>query len=108
MPARRSRDTSGEGWGGVCCFSGKAIYDTNIIYHGEEIKCMVDVGDTQLRRSWNELSKEEKRSRAALIREAIDDFLAKRRSKHEGDAFGLWGKRKVDGLAYQEKARSEW
>ena len=48
--------------------------------------------------------KEEKRSRAALIREAIDDFLAKRRSKHEGDAFGLWGKRKVDGLAYQEKA----
>jgi len=44
----------------------------------------------------------------ALIREAIDDFLAKRRSKHEGDAFGLWGKRKVDGLVYQERVRSEW
>ena len=54
------------------------------------------------------LAKKEKRSRAALIRQAIDDYLAKRRSKKEGDAFGLWGKRKVDGLAYQEKVRSEW
>ena len=71
------------------------------------MRTLVDVGDTQLQ-ELDELSKEEKRSRAALIREAIDDFLAKRRSKHEGDVFGLWGKRKVDGLAYQEKVRSEW
>lgn len=68
---------------------------------------MVDVGDSQLQ-ELDELSKEEKRSRAALIREAIDDFLAKRRSKHEGDAFGLWGNRKVDGLVYQERLRGEW
>jgi hypothetical protein len=53
------------------------------------------------------LSKKEKRSRAALIRQAIDDYLAKRRDIQEGDAFGLWGKRKVDGLAYQEKMRGE-
>ncbi len=71
------------------------------------MRTLVDVGDTQLQ-ELDELSKEEKRSRAALIREAIDDFLAKRRSKHEGDAFGLWGKRKVDGLVYQERVRSEW
>ena len=71
------------------------------------MRTLVDVGDSQLQ-ELDELSKEEKRSRAALIREAIDDFLAKRRSKHEGDAFGLWGKRKVDGLVYQERVRSEW
>ena len=71
------------------------------------MRAWVDIGDTQLR-ELDELSKAEKRSRAALIREAIDDFLAKRRSKHQGDAFGLWGKRKVDGLVYQEKVRSEW
>ena len=71
------------------------------------MRTLVDVGDTQLQ-ELDELSKAEKRSRAALIREAIDDFLAKRRSQHEGEAFGLWGKRKVDGLAYQEKVRSEW
>jgi predicted transcriptional regulator len=71
------------------------------------MRTLVDLGDTQIQ-ELDELSKEEKRSRAALIREAIDDYLAKRRSKHEGDAFGLWGKRKVDGLVYQEKVRSEW
>ena len=71
------------------------------------MRILIDVGDSQLH-ELDELSKQEKRSRAALIREAIDDFLAKRRSKHEGDAFGLWGKRKVDGLVYQERVRSEW
>jgi predicted transcriptional regulator len=83
------------------------IYRRDIIYHGETMRTLVDVGDTQLK-ELDELSKEEKRSRAALIREAIDDFLAKRRSKHQGDAFGLWGKRKVDGVAYQERVRNEW
>jgi metal-responsive CopG/Arc/MetJ family transcriptional regulator len=68
---------------------------------------LVDLDDTQLQ-ELDQLSKQEKRSRAALIREAIDDFLAKRRRKHQGDAFGLWGKRTVDGLVYQERARREW
>ncbi|HEY3790967.1 MAG TPA: ribbon-helix-helix protein, CopG family [Bradyrhizobium sp.] len=71
------------------------------------MRTLVDVGGAQLQ-ELDELSRQEKRSRAALIREAIDDFLAKRRSKHQGDPFGLWGTRKVDGLAYQEKVRSEW
>jgi metal-responsive CopG/Arc/MetJ family transcriptional regulator len=71
------------------------------------MRTLVDLGDAQLE-ALDELSKQEKRSRAALIRQAIDDYLATRRSKKESDAFGLWGKRKVDGLAYQEKVRSEW
>jgi metal-responsive CopG/Arc/MetJ family transcriptional regulator len=48
---------------------------------------LVDLGETQIQ-ALDELSKE-KRSRAALIREAIDDYLAERHSKHESDAFGL-------------------
>ena len=71
------------------------------------MRTLVDVGDTQIQ-ELDELSREEKRSRAALIREAIDDFLAKRRSKRQGDAFGLWGDHEVDGLEYQQKLRSEW
>ena len=71
------------------------------------MRTLIDVGDSQIR-ELDELSKEEKRSRAALIREAIDDYLAKRRKKLEDDAFGLWGKRKIDGLVYQEKVRKEW
>jgi len=71
------------------------------------MRTLVDLGDTQLQ-ALDELSKKEKRSRAALIRRAIDDYLAKQRDQQESDAFGLWGKRKVDGLAYQEKVRGEW
>jgi len=71
------------------------------------MRTLVDLGDTQVQ-ALDELSKKEKRSRAALIRQAIDDYLGKQRGRQAGDAFGLWGKRKVDGLAYQEKVRREW
>lgn len=72
------------------------------------MRTLVDLGDAQLQ-ALDELSKKEKRSRASLIRHAIDEYLAKQRDEQEGDAFGrLWGKRNADGLAYQEKVRGEW
>jgi metal-responsive CopG/Arc/MetJ family transcriptional regulator len=71
------------------------------------MRIFVNIGDNQLR-ALDQLSKEDKRSRADLIREAIEDYLAKRCGKQIGDAFGLWGKTKVDGLAYQRKVRNEW
>ena len=39
---------------------------------------------------------------------SIDDCLAGRRNKHERGAFGLWGRRKMDAVAYQAKMRREW
>ena len=71
------------------------------------MRTLVDLGDTQIA-ALDELSKKDKRSRAALIRQAIDDYLARRHRDREADAFGLWGQRKVDGLAYQTKVRGEW
>jgi metal-responsive CopG/Arc/MetJ family transcriptional regulator len=71
------------------------------------MRTLVDLSDSQIQ-ALDELSKKENRSRASLIRQAIDDYLGKRRDKQADDAFGLWGKRKVDGLAYQEKVRGEW
>ena len=71
------------------------------------MRTLVDLTDHQVE-ALDALSKAERRSRAALIRQAIDHYLAGRRSKQEGDAFGLWGKRKVDGLTYQMKVRSDW
>jgi metal-responsive CopG/Arc/MetJ family transcriptional regulator len=71
------------------------------------MRTLVDLGDAQLQ-ALDELSRKEKRSRAALIRQAINDYLANQGDKQEGDAFGLWGKRKVDGLAYLERVRHEW
>lgn len=54
------------------------------------------------------LAKRTRRSRAALIRAAIDDYLDRHRRDQIEDGFGLWGKGNVDGLAFQDKARSEW
>ena len=71
------------------------------------MRILVDLTERQVA-ALDELSKREQRSRAALIRQAIDDYLVKRSMKQESDAFGLWGKRKMDGLTYQKKVRSEW
>jgi metal-responsive CopG/Arc/MetJ family transcriptional regulator len=71
------------------------------------MRTLVDLGETQIQ-ALEDLSKKDRTSRAALIRQAIDDYLAKRRSRQESDAFGLWGHHAIDGLAYQEKVRSEW
>ncbi len=71
------------------------------------MKTLVDIRDSQVE-ALDELAKAEKRSRASLIRQAIDDYLARHHAKRREDAFGLWNKHKVDGLAYQRKMRSEW
>lgn len=84
------------------------IYIDDITYQRmAAVRTLVDLGDTQIQ-ALDELSRREKRSRAALIRQAIDDYLARRHRQDEGEAFGLWGQRKVDGLNYQEKVRREW
>jgi metal-responsive CopG/Arc/MetJ family transcriptional regulator len=71
------------------------------------MRTLVDISDGQVE-ALDDLARKEKKSRAALIRAAIDEYLSRRRSAPEVDAFGLWGNRKVDGLAYQKKVRSEW
>jgi metal-responsive CopG/Arc/MetJ family transcriptional regulator len=71
------------------------------------MRTLVDINDAQVQ-ALDDLSKRHKQSRAALIRGAIDDFLAKHRHDQAVDAFGLWGERKIDGLDYQEQVRGEW
>jgi predicted transcriptional regulator len=71
------------------------------------MRTLVDIGDKQIR-ALDELAIREKKSRAALIRTAVDDFLQRHQVQARGNAFGLWGNRKIDGLAYQEQVRSEW
>jgi predicted transcriptional regulator len=68
---------------------------------------LIDLSDSQAE-ALDALAKAEKTSRPALIRQAIDDYLSTRQAKRREDAFGLWGRRKVDGLAYQKKVRSAW
>jgi len=71
------------------------------------VRTLVDIGDQEVK-ALDRLARREKMSRAALIRKAIDDFLARNNADSEVEAFGLWGAGKIDGLAYQEDIRSEW
>ncbi|WP_404405986.1 ribbon-helix-helix protein, CopG family [Pelagibacterium halotolerans] len=71
------------------------------------MRTLIDIKEPQLRQL-DLLAKKEKRPRAALIREAIGAYLDQRSEKAVTEAFGLWGQREVDGLAYQNKIREEW
>jgi predicted transcriptional regulator len=46
-------------------------------------------------------------SRAALMREALEEYLARNKPAGLDAAFGAWSTGE-DGLAYQERMREEW
>jgi len=71
------------------------------------MRALIDIDEKQIR-ELDRLARSKKASRASLIREAVADYLQARAKDTLEDAYGLWGNRKVDGLAYQEKIRSEW
>jgi metal-responsive CopG/Arc/MetJ family transcriptional regulator len=70
----------------------------------------IDLPEDQLA-ELTRLAERERVSRTSLVRRAIADLLAaKRRAGDEAiaAAFGIWADREEDGLAYQERLRSEW
>lgn len=71
------------------------------------MRTLIDL-DEKLVRDLDAIAAQAKRSRASLVREAVSEFLQKARKGDEKDAFGLWSKRKIDGLEYQRKLRAEW
>jgi metal-responsive CopG/Arc/MetJ family transcriptional regulator len=73
---------------------------------GRTMRTLVDIPEPQVR-ALDEMSRKEKRSRASLVRQAIEDYLAKRGGSCEDDAFGIL-RGGEDGLAYQKRMREEW
>lgn len=71
------------------------------------MRILVDVNEAQIE-ALETLARHEQRSRASLIRSAVEDYLKRHHTQQVEDGFGLWGKDKIDGLAYQEEARREW
>jgi len=74
------------------------------------MRTLVDIPDDQIA-ELTRLAEREKVSRASLVRRAVAEMLAsKHKSRGDGiaAAFGLWAGRDEDGLAYQERLRSEW
>jgi hypothetical protein len=74
------------------------------------MRTLIDIPDEQVA-ELAKLARKEKVSRAALVRRAIADMLAAKRPTTPNAidaAFGLWSDKVEDGLAYQERLRSEW
>jgi len=66
-----------------------------------------DMPDSQLT-ELARVSAATRRSRAAIIRDAVAAYLAGVKRNDAGEAFGLLGDREIDGLEYRHKLRSEW
>ena len=71
------------------------------------MRTLIDVPEPQIKRL-DDAAREAGTSRAALVRQAIDAFLAARATAATQDAFGLWRAHAEDGLAYQQRVRAEW
>lgn len=71
------------------------------------MQTLVDIPESELE-ALDRLALQAKVSRASLIRAAISKLLAEDAGPRHAEAFGLWGEREVDGLAYQNEIRREW
>ena len=70
---------------------------------------LVDIPEEDLARL-DALAKAEGKSRAAVLREAVADYIAAESRQGFERYFGLWERHgsTVDGLEYERKLRGEW
>ena len=73
------------------------------------MRTLVDIPDEQIA-ELNKLAEREKVSRASLVRQAVAALLASKRQTGDDAIAAAFGIRPdmEDGLAYQERLRSEW
>jgi hypothetical protein len=73
----------------------------------EAMRAQVDLSETQLD-ALAKLGQQRGVSRDEVIRTAVDCYLAAEGKDPVDAAFGLWGDRGEDGVAYQRRLREEW
>jgi len=71
------------------------------------LRTLIDIPDPQVE-ALGELGRRRRMSRAAIIRQAIGEYLSRNGAEDRDSEFGLWGLKTPDGLAYQRRVRAEW
>ena len=71
------------------------------------MRTIIEVPD-EIIQSLDRVCGSEKRSRAALIREAIIEYLRHKSLPLAETAFGLWKSNPKDGVKYQNEIRADW
>lgn len=71
------------------------------------MRTLIDLDRNQIS-ALDSLAKARKTSRAALMRNAIKDYIDRQTSSADEAAFGSWRDVKEDGVDYQQRIRGEW
>ncbi len=71
------------------------------------MRTIIDLPDKQIE-ALKRMGEFANASRAELVRLAVAEYLDRHLPVQDDGAFGLWKKRKTDGVNYQQRARDEW
>jgi len=71
------------------------------------MRTVIDIPDDILQ-SLDRVRDREQRSRASLIREALSEYVRDKSAAPAAEAFGIWKRKAVEGVLYQERLRDEW
>jgi hypothetical protein len=71
------------------------------------VRTIVELPAEQLE-ALGEICVQEKASRAEIIRRAVGNYIKEKQSGKGRNAFGLWKRKKIDSLKYEERLRAEW
>jgi len=75
------------------------------------MRTLIDLPDDQIA-ILAEMAREQKKSRAALVREGVEALIADYRKRRDDAAldavFGIWKDKVEDGVEYQQRLRAEW
>lgn len=71
------------------------------------MRTLIDLPDPDLT-AMGEIAERTGQSRAAVVREAVAEYLARHARRGIGDAFGLWNMQGPDGVSLQRRLRNEW
>lgn len=71
------------------------------------MRTIVDIPQTVLN-ELDDLARREDISRAEVMRRAMAEYVASRRSSRGDAAFGIWKSKMIDALTYEDDLRGEW
>lgn len=70
-------------------------------------RILLDLSDGVIQQL-DDLKQQRNLPRAELLREAVEQYLARQSQAAIGNALGLWEGCAEDGIAYERKLREEW
>jgi hypothetical protein len=75
--------------------------------YDDGMRTIIELPEQQLK-ALAKVCRREGISRAEAIRRAVAEYARRQAAGDAERAFGLWRRRRVDGLAYERRLRREW